>query len=169
MISNIMEYSDPNKAWMPDDERDDHDVDRSIRQGCMRVLMLLAALVVAIIVCVAIGGCTTVREVTVERVRTDTLLQSSNIRDSIYLRDSVIVREKGDTLIVERWHTAWRERLVHDTVYRTHTDTLVSISERVKEVRKPLTWWQQMRMAVGDVAVIGSVVLLVVGCYRRLR
>ena len=154
---------------MPDDERDDHDVDRSIRQGCMRVLMLLAALVVAIIVGVAIGGCTTVRGVTGGRVRTDTLLQSSNIRDSIYLRDSVIVREKGDTLIVERWHTAWRERLVHDTVYRTHTDTLVSISERVKEVRKPLTWWQQMRMAVGDVAVIGSVVLLVVGCYRRLR
>ena len=50
---------------MPDDERDDYDVDRSIRQGCMRVLLLLVALIVAIIVCVAIGGCTTVREVTV--------------------------------------------------------------------------------------------------------
>lgn len=154
---------------MPDDERDDYDVDRSIRQGCMRVLLLLAALIMAIIVCVAIGGCTTVREVTVERVRTDTLLQSRNIRDSIYLRDSVIVREKGDTLWVERWHTAWRERLVRDTIYRTHTDTLVSITERVKEVRKPLTWGQRTRMAVGDVAVIGGVVLLAVGGYRRLR
>lgn len=164
-----MEYSDPNKAWMPESDRDGYDVDRIIRRGCMRVVLLLVALIVAIIVCVTIGGCTTVREVTVERVRTDTLLQSSNIRDSIYLRDSVIVREKGDTLWVERWHTAWRERLVRDTIYRTHTDTLVSITERVKEVRKPLTWWQRTRMAVGDVAVIGGVVLLAVGGYRRLR
>jgi len=164
-----MEYKDPNMAWMPDGDYDEYDVDRSIKRGCLRVLMIIAALVAALVVCVALGSCTTVREVTVERVRTDTLLQSCNIRDSIYLRDSVIVREKGDTLWVERWHTAWRERLVRDTIYRTHTDTLVSISERVKEVKKPLTWWQRTRMAVGDVAVIGVVVLLAVGGYRRLR
>lgn len=164
-----MEYKDPNMAWMPDGDYDEYDVDRSIKRGCLRVLMIIAALVAALVVCVAFGSCTTVREVTVERVRTDTLLQSCNIRDSIYLRDSVIVREKGDTLWVERWHTAWRERLVRDTIYRTHTDTLVSISERVKEVKKPLTWWQRTRMAVGDVAVIGVVVLLAVGGYRRLR
>ena len=164
-----MEYKDPNMAWMPDGDYDEYDVDRSIKRGCLRVLMIIAALVAALVVCVALGSCTTVREVTVERVRTDTLLQSCNIRDSIYLRDSVIVREMGDTLWVERWHTAWRERLVRDTIYRTHTDTLVSISERVKEVKKPLTWWQRTRMAVGDVAVIGVVVLLAVGGYRRLR
>ena len=165
-----MEYKDPNMAWMPDGDYDDYDVDKSIKRGCLRVLMIIAALVAALVVCVAFGSCTTVREVvTVERVRTDTLLHSSNIRDSIFLRDSVIVRERGDTCWVERWHTAWRERLVRDTVYRTRTDTLVSISERVKEVRKPLTWWQRTRMTIGDVAVIGGVVLLAVGGYRRLR
>ena len=164
-----MEYKDPNMAWMPNGDYDEYDVDRSIKLGCLRVLMIIAALVAALVVCVALGSCTTVREVTVERVRTDTLLQSCNIRDSIYLRDSVIVREKGDTLWVERWHTAWRERLVRDTIYRTHTDTLVIISERVKEVKKPLTRWQRTRMAVGDVAGIGVGGLLAVGGYRRLR
>ena len=165
-----MEYNDPNMAWMPDGDYDEYDVDRSVKRGCLRVLMIVAALVAAFVVCVAFGSCTPVREVvTVERVRTDTLLQSSNIRDSIYLRDSIYIRDKGDTLIVERWHTAWRDRLVRDTIYRTHTDTLVSISERVKEVKKPLTWWQRVRMTAGDVAVIGVVVLLAVGGYRRLR
>lgn len=164
-----MEYKDPNMAWMPDGDYDDYDVDRSIKRGCLRVLMIIAALVAALVVCVAFGSCTTVREVTVERVRTDTLLQSSNIRDSIYLRDSVIVREKGDTLWVERWHTAWRERLVRDTVYRTHTDTLVSITERMKEVKKPLTWWQRMRMTAGDVAMMAAAGGAVVYVIRRRR
>lgn len=51
---------------------------------------------------------------------------SSNYRqiDSVYVFDSIVIREKPDTVIRERWHTLWRERVVHDTVYDRHTDTI---------------------------------------------
>ncbi len=165
-----MEYKDPNMAWMPDGDYDEYDVDRSIKRGCLRVLMIIAALVAALVVCVAFGSCTTVREVvTVERVRTDTLRLSRNIRDSVFLRDSVIVRENGDTCWVERWHTRIHETKSRDTVYLSRTDTLVSISERVKEVKKPPSWWQRMRMRMGDVAMVAAAGGAVVYVIRRRR
>lgn len=50
--------------------------------------------------------------------------------DKEYVHDSVFVYV-GDTVFVTRWRTAWRDRVVHDTVRERTTDTV--IKEVVKD------------------------------------
>ena len=42
------------------------------------------------------------------------------VRDSIMVRDSIVVRLKSDTVVIDRWHNLWRDRIVAttDTFYR---------------------------------------------------
>ncbi len=93
--------------------------------------------------------------------RTDSFVQ----RDSIYVNDSVIVREKGDTLLIEKFKTLYRDRW-RDVV---RIDSFVqhdSIPYKV-EVEKPLTWWQSQKMRFGEFFMIVSGVLLCVLLIRK--
>ena len=42
------------------------------------------------------------------------------VRDSVIVRDSIVVRLKSDTVVIDRWHNLWRDRIVAttDTFYR---------------------------------------------------
>lgn len=53
----------------------------------------------------------------------DTVYINKVERDSIYLKDSVFVKEKGDTIFYDRWHTEY--------VYKTKCDTVVRIVDNV--------------------------------------
>ena len=48
------------------------------------------------------------------------------VRDSMIVRDSIVVRLKSDTVVIDRWHNLWRDRIVAptDTVYK---DKLVTV------------------------------------------
>ena len=118
------------------------------------------SVVVLLVLSVALGSCTTTKYVEVEKVHTDTLYMSKVQKDSVYLHDSIFVNQwrSGDTIYQtrDRWHTAWRDRLVTDTVLHIVTDT-VPIPYPViqeKKVEKELTWWQRFRMMLGDIAII---------------
>ena len=122
---------------------------------------LQAASVVALLVLsVALGSCTTTKYVEVEKVHTDTLYMSKVQKDSVYLHDSIFVNQwqRGDTIYQtrDRWHTAWRDRLVTDTVIHLVTDTVTKPYPVIQEkkVEKVLTWWQRFRMMLGDIAII---------------
>ena len=46
--------------------------------------------------------------------------------DSVIVRDSIVLKQVNDTVLVEKWHTLWKEKQVVkvDTVYvETHTQT----------------------------------------------
>ncbi len=124
---------------------------------------------------VTLAGCKThERIVEVERVRTDTTYITKHQRDSVWLHDSIHVKDKGDTVTIERWHTKYIERATHDTIYQATHDTLPLPYpvEVVKKVEKPLTWWQRMRLHVANIVLL---LLLIYGgaklwrLYRRLR
>ena len=155
-----MEYNDSNTYWNDYDPLEGLSDGERLREGCLRCAGIIVAVFLGMIVAALLGSCKQVELVEVEKVRTDTLQYYCSIRDSIYLHDSTFIREKGDTVWIEKWHTKWRERLVHDTCYQSHTDTLVSITEHVKEVAKPLTWWQQARLFVGGLVIFAAIVLL---------
>ena len=59
-------------------------------------------LVVGALIVWLLTGCTVTKYVPVETVRTDTLIWYVNIRDSVFQHDSIHVKEKGDTMLVER-------------------------------------------------------------------
>ena len=93
-------------------------------------------------------------------------LQDTRQHDSIYKHDSVLVYIKGDTIIKERWHnlttTRWKTTTKTDTIvvdiYKIVTDT-VKVKYYVnryktKDVEKPLSTWQKIRLFIGDCVLL---------------
>ena len=129
---------------------------------------LFTLIIVMIAAAVALAGCKT-REVVVTEHHTDTLRLTQHHRDSIYLHDSTFVREyiQGDTvrIITEMWHTKYRDRLKTDTLYRSRTDSVPVPYPVVKEVKKPLNFFEKAMMGTG----IGSLVGILFYCIIILR
>lgn len=86
---------------------------------------------------------------------------TQTLRDSIVRYDSVYVRDKGDTLYVERWKYLYRDKVRVDTMVSVRVDTLAV----PYPVEKRLTRWEQIRLDVGGYAIFAVVimVLIVVG------
>lgn len=124
-----------------------------MRSGGLWLLFLLAVL--------SLASCKQVQYVPVETVRLDSIYLTQTLRDSIYKYDSIYVRDKGDTVFVDRYRYLFVDKLRRDTMYISRIDTL-----RVPyPVEKELTRWQQFRLDVGGYAIfaIVIVILIVVG------
>jgi hypothetical protein len=137
-----------------DDMNDDERIAVGILQGVTFFIILMAML----LLCALFGSCTTERVVTVEKVRTDTVWQNHTARDSIFVHDSVHVKEKGDTVWIEKWKTVWQNHTARDSIYIHKTDSVPVPYPVVKEVEKPLTATQKGLMGVGLLAVMVGVV-----------
>ena len=161
-----MDYNNPNDYWHGYDPYKGLSDEERIAAAILRIVYTCLGLLVAVLLCALLGSCTTTKYVPVVEHKTDTLLKYSTTRDSIYVHDSIHVRENGDTVTVERWHTRWRDRWHGDTVYQTRTDSVPVPYpvEVVKEVAKPLTWWQQARMHVGGIVIF----LLIIFAVRKI-
>ena len=130
--------------------------------GCVVGWIVGGLLLTCLSVCV---GCRTkeiVKEVpiVVERVseRHDTIHHV----DSILWHDSIYHLVKGDTVVIERWHT--RNRITHDTTRISIHDsipivTTTTITE-IKEVNK-IKWWQKMMIYIGVGAMLMLLLLFV--------
>lgn len=122
-------------------------------------------LIVAIVA--TMTGCKT-QYVPVEHWHTDTLRQVVTERDSIYMHDSVIVKTAGDTLLIEKWHTRYRDRWHTDTIHEVRRDSVpVPYKvEVIKEVEAPLSWWQQTRLHIANIALWAILILIAVWLIR---
>jgi hypothetical protein len=71
----------------------------------------------------------------------------------------VLVREKGDTVWVEKFKTIYKDRIrmVVDRDTFMRCDTI----PQVIEVEKPLTWWEEKKIAFGELAMSLLVCLLI--------
>lgn len=106
-------------------------------------------------------SCRTVKYVPVETVKVDTTYINKLQRDSIYMLDSVYVKEKGDTVLIEKYKYLYRDKLVRDTMYISKVDSI----QVPYPVEKELTRWQQFRMYFGGWAmciVVISILILIV-------
>lgn len=117
-----------------------------------------------------LAGCKTKeRVVTVEHLRTDTLIQLRTERDSIYVHDSTEIRTDGDTIRINRWHTRYVDRWRRDTVRVVKTDTVAMAYETVREVARPLSRWQQMRLHLGELLLALIAIAAGLGLWRLRR
>lgn len=113
-------------------------------------------------------GCKSIEYIPVETVRTDTIIESRLVYDSIHVHDSVLVKEKGDTVLIEHWHTKIADRWRTDTIYRSRTDSI----QVPYPVEKKLTKWQSFCIDYGKFTLGATVLLLafiIVWLARRLR
>ncbi len=120
---------------------------------------------VAIALLLLFGSCRSIRYVPVETIRTDSLYLTIHERDSIHIKDSVYIREKNDSVLVDKWHIVYRDRTIRDTAY----------IEKEKEVgvpypvEKELTWWQKTKIEIGGWSMIMNILLVSMMIVRWLR
>ena len=136
------------------------------RNGCVGVLLWMLIILLAGFVLIGLGACRSVRYIPVESVRHDSVVTILHHRDSIYQHDSVFIKEKADTLLIERWHTRWRDRVSHDTLYMSKTDTI-----RVPvPVERKLTKSERTYITIGkwSVGVVAGLVLAAI-CFIFFR
>ena len=131
------------------------------------LMLAMFWVLVALMIVMACSGCTTTKVVTVERVKTDTLKITKHQRDSIWLHDSTIVKVKGDTVEVEKWHTKYVEKQVHDTLYQSKTDSIPVPYPVEKLVEKQLSGWQNFRLWLGNIALVTVAIALAVFIIRK--
>lgn len=136
----------------------------------LRLLFWFVFGVVFVTLMFGLGSCKTQRQVRTEYVyihKTDTLNQIKWRIDSINVHDSIVTLIKGDSVIIDRWHTAYRDRLRVDTVEKIRTETIYQTrtETQIQEVNK-LYWWQKTLMWIGGIGAIGIIVLIILSIYK---
>lgn len=120
--------------------------------GCFSYAL---GILIGLLMAVLLAGCTTTKYVPVPEVHHDTVRITQQQRDSIYLHDSIWVQTltRGDTvfLTTDRWHTQYRDRWSHDTLYQSRTDTIAKPYPVEVEVPAELSWWQQTRLHLANI------------------
>lgn len=165
-----------NEPWLdtdydPYEGMDDHE---RMRAGCLHFIIFIASMMVMLIIAALCNSCTTTKYVEVERTKTDTCYVAQKQRDSIYIEkyrhDSVFIQQRGDTVFYYKWLTVyqdqWRDRVVHDSIYISKTDTLNIETIEVRE--KSLSLWQRVRMATGTVALFIIAIGIAIYFIRRI-
>lgn len=109
-------------------------------------------LLLAILLGILLSGCAATKyvEVPVDRVKIEYRDRVSI--DTLYRNDSTIIREKGDTVFLEKYKYIYRVKELKDTVNVTDTITVVKPIEVTKEVNK-LHNWQVGLMVLGGAAI----------------
>ena len=143
--------------WEIDDYNQEKFVVAHMTVGCGCVF----SIIVVFILCLFLCGCTTTKYVEVEKVRIDSTYITKHQRDSIWLHDSVFVKDKGDSVWVERWHTKYIEKQIHDTLIQATHDTIPVICEVEKEVPAQLSSWQKLLIKAGYLALAAFIACII--------
>lgn len=155
----MISFKNPNDHWR---KRQNYYDRREQKSGAV-----IKQIVKTLLVCLAfallgwlLSGCTTTKYVPVIEHTTDTLLCYSSIRDSIYMHDSIRVSEKGDTVTIERWHTQYRDRWHHDSVYVSKIDSVPAPFPVTEYVERKRTTFEWMLIIIGIAAIFGGILWL---------
>lgn len=110
--------------------------------GCFTAFSVMFVLFAIVVLVCLFCSCKTNQRVTEKVIFRDSIVkQTEYLRDSVYINDSIIVKEKGDTVQVERWKVIYKDRYStkSDTIYidniKTETQTIT------KEVVPKWCWW----------------------------
>jgi hypothetical protein len=105
------------------------------------------------------SSCKTPQYIPIETTRTE--YRDNYLRDSIYFRDSIFVKERGDTLIMEKYSYLYRDKIVRDSIFKTDTIRVPYPVEVIKEVKKPLSSWQNFQVWCGRIALLLATLAIV--------
>lgn len=122
-----------------------------------------------------LSGCKTKEVVTTDHKTVhDTTYVVKLSHDSVWIEtlkhDSVIIREKGDTVYIERWRTQyrdrWHETITVDTLHDAYVerDTVV-----VTRTIKPSAWTKAKEQAKGAALGIIAAAIAAFLVWRKLR
>ena len=88
------------------------------------------------------------------------------VRDSIFRYDSVFVRDKGDTLILEKYRYLYKNSIVKDSVFINDTIRVPYPVEVMKHVKSPLTSWQSFQIWCGRFALFALLLACIYAVWK---
>lgn len=130
------------------------------KKGCIGVLVWMLLIFICGIILIAFGSCRSIKYVPIETIKHDSVYITQHQKDSIYIHDSIYQKEKGDTVLIEKWHTRYIEKQVRDTLIQIQSDTIPQPYPYEVEVPAQLSWWQKTRMHIGEITIIALLVLI---------
>lgn len=142
----------------------------SVRKDITNVGKVLLAIVLGLLICWALSGCSP-KIVEVEKPviveQTHTQNHTDIVRDTLIWRDSVYHYVQGDTVRIERWHHVANvsKMIVTDTI-RDTIPRIVPVKETVVQEVNRLRWWQKVLMTAG---IIGIIALLLYAGVKSLK
>lgn len=104
-------------------------------------------------------SCSKTVYVPVESVRTE--YRDVYLRDSIHHYDSIYVKEKGDTIRIEKYKYLYRDRFLKDSVYLNDTIRIPYPVEKLV-IQNKLKWYQKILTYLGLITVFSGICLLIV-------
>lgn len=96
-------------------------------------------------------SCKSVKYIPVETTKIE--YRDNLVRDSIIRYDSVFVKDKGDTLIMERYKYLYKNKILKDSIFVNDTIRIPYPVEVVKQVKAPLTSFQSFQIWCGRLAL----------------
>lgn len=120
--------------------------------------MKMIKYVLATLLLLVVWSCRTTEYVPVEVIKSDTTYINKVQRDSIYQLDSIYILDRGDTVLITKTKYLYKDRVVHDTVYRSRIDSI----QVPYPVERQLTRWEQIRLDVGGWAIV-TVIIIIIG------
>jgi len=112
-------------------------------------------------------SCRTPQFIPVESVKTE--YRDKILRDSVYLYDSIFVKEKGDTLIMERFRYLYKDKLIRDSVFICDTIRVPYPVEVVKNAKGKITGWQNFQIWCGRFALVAVIFGILIFVLKRKR
>lgn len=119
----------------------------------MKYLLCLSFVAV---VSTLITGCATKRQLqVVDRIQRDTVYINKVHYDSIYIDRWQKVYQQSDTVYIESTKYEYRYKLLRDTVFKSHIDSIPVIHEvEVVKVERHIPLWAKVLCGVGVIALI---------------
>ena len=91
----------------------------------------------------------------------DTLYINKYSRDSIYLKDSIYVQNLNDTIIIDKYHTKYIEKIKVDTIYKSTNDTIIKYEHNIIEKRYVPTIykWSLVLLIILIISIISYIII----------
>lgn len=106
--------------------------------------------IIAVIVTL-LYSCKSVKYIPVETTKIE--YRDNLVRDSIFHYDSVFVKDKGDTLILERYKYLYKNKIIKDSIFMNDTIRVPYPVQVIKEVKTSLSGWQNFQIWCGRFAL----------------
>ena len=118
--------------------------------------IVMAVAFLALLMC----SCKTIEYVPIVEHEThhDSIYFTQIQRDSIWQHDSIMIKQNGDTVRIEKWHTKYIEKQVHDTTYVAKVDSVPVPYEVKVEVPAKLSKTQKGLMTLGIMTLMAGVI-----------
>lgn len=129
--------------------------------------IVMAVAFLALLMC----SCKTIEYVPIVEHEThhDSIYFTQIQRDSIWQHDSILIKQKGDTVRIEKWHTKYIEKQVHDTTYVAKVDSVPVPYEVKVEVPAKLSKTQKGLMTLGIMTLMAGVIFGAFWLKKTLR